>query len=311
MAATRTELDRRVEAVRRFNRFYTRQIGVLQEGLLHSPFSLTEARVLYELAHREKPTAAELGKELGVDAGYLSRILRGFRKEKLLEKRPSVADGRQSLLELTETGRKAFAALDSGSRSEIGSMIRVLSAADQRRLVGSMQAIEGVLGARAGGSAPYLLRAHQPGDMGWVVRRHAVLYAQEYGWDEQFEAFVAGIVAHFLERFDAKRERCWIAEQNGENAGSVFLVRQSKTVARLRLLLVEPEARGFGIGGRLVGECVRFARQAGYRTIALWTNDVLDAARHLYEKAGFRRVRREPHHSFGHDLVGETWELKL
>ena len=311
MAATGTELDRRVEAVRRFNRFYTRQIGVLQEGLLHSPFSLTEARVLYELAHREKPTAAELGKELGVDAGYLSRILRGFRKGKLLEKTPSVADGRQSLLELTETGRKAFAALDSGSRSEIGSMLRVLSAANQRRLVGSMQAIEGVLGARAGGSAPYLLRAHQPGDMGWVVRRHAVLYAQEYGWDEQFEAFVAGIVARFLERFDAKRERCWIAEHNGENAGSVFLVRQSKTVARLRLLLVEPEARGFGIGGHLVGECVRFARQAGYRTIALWTNDVLDAARHLYEKAGFRRVRREPHHSFGHDLVGETWELKL
>jgi DNA-binding MarR family transcriptional regulator/N-acetylglutamate synthase-like GNAT family acetyltransferase len=311
MAATETELDRRIEAVRRFNRFYTRQIGVLQEGLLHSPFSLTEARVLYELAHREKPTAAELGKELGIDAGYLSRILRGFRKGKLLEKRPSAADGRQSLLQLTETGREAFAALDARSRSEIGSMLRVLPAADQRRLVGSMHAIEGVLGARGGGSAPYLLRTHQPGDMGWVVQRHGLLYAQEYGWDEKFEALVAGIVARFLERFNAKRERCWIAERNGENAGSVFLVRQSKTVARLRLLLVEPEARGCGIGGRLVDECVRFARQAGYRTIALWTNDVLDAARHLYEKAGFQRVRREPHHSFGHDLVGETWKLKL
>lgn len=305
------EFDQSVEAVRRFNRFYTKQIGVLQDGLLSSPFSLTEARVLYELAHRDKPTASEFGKELGLDAGYLSRILRGFEKRGLVEKGPSETDGRQSLLWLTEQGREAFAPLDARSRDEIGAMLDNLSAAQQGRLTEAMRTIEALLGARPDSKAPYLLRPHQPGDMGWVVSRHGVLYAREYGWDERFEALVAEIAAAFIRTFDPKRERCWIAEKDGENVGSVFLVAQSETVAKLRLLLVEPEARGLGIGARLVDECVRFARQAGYRKITLWTNDVLHAARHIYQRAGFQLVHEEPHHSFGHDLNGQTWELTL
>ena len=304
-------LDARVEATRRFNRFYTRRIGVLQEGLLQSPFSLAEARVLYELAHREQPRAAELGKELGLDAGYLSRILRGLRKRGLVDRQPSPADGRTNLLGLTRRGKAAFATLDERSRQEIGAMLGALPPRGQARLVEAMSAIEELLGGARRPAAPYLLRPHQPGDMGWVVHRHGVLYAQEYGWDERFEGLVAEIVARFVKRFDAKRERCWIAEQDGEIVGSVFLVRQSRTVARLRLTLVEPKARGMGIGTRLVGECIRFARQAGYATITLWTNSVLRAARHIYEQSGFRLVHEEPHTSFGHDLVGETWDLTL
>ena len=302
-------LEGRVEATRRFNRFYTRRIGVLQEGLLRSPFSLAEARVLYELAHRERPRAAELGQELGLDAGYLSRILRGLRG--LVDRRPSPADGRTNLLGLTRRGKAAFATLDGRSRQEIGAMLAALPSRGQGRLVDAMAAIEELLGGARRPAVPYLLRSHQPGDMGWVVHRHGVLYAQEYGWDERFEGLVAEIVARFVKRFDPKRERCWIAEQDGEIVGSVFLVRQSRTVARLRLMLVEPKARGMGIGTRLVGECIRFARQAGYTTITLWTNSVLRAARHIYEQSGFRLVHEEPHTSFGHDLVGETWDLKL
>jgi DNA-binding MarR family transcriptional regulator/N-acetylglutamate synthase-like GNAT family acetyltransferase len=306
-----SDLERRIEVVRRFNRLYTRRIGVLHEGYLDSPFSLTEVRVLYELAHREKATASELGKELGLDAGYLSRILRGFRQRGLIADKPSEADGRQRLLWLTEQGQAVFAPLHARSRDEIGAMLRALSPAEQHRLVEAMRTIEGLLGARPEHELPYLLRPHGPGDMGWVVHRHGVLYAQEYGWDEQFEALVASIVAKFIQHFDPKRERCWIAERDGEIAGSVFLVSQSKTVAKLRMLLVEPKARGLGIGTRLVDECVRFARAAGYRKIVLWTNSVLVAARHMYEQAGFRLVHAEPHHSFGHDLIGETWELQL
>ena len=304
-------LEARVEATRRFNRFYTRRIGVLQEGLLQSPFSLAEARVLYELAHREGPRAAELGKELGLDAGYLSRILCGLRKRGLVDRRPSPADGRTKLLALTRRGKAAFATLDERSRQEVGAMLAALPLRGQGRLVEAMGAIEELLGGGRRAAVPYLLRSHQPGDMGWVVHRHGVLYAQEYGWDERFEGLVAEIVARFVKRFDAKRERCWIAEQGGEIVGSVFLVKQSRTVARLRLMLVEPKARGMGIGTRLVGECIRFARQAGYARITLWTNSVLRAARHIYEQSGFRLVHEEPHTSFGHDLVGETWELKL
>ena len=306
-----TGFDARVAAVRRFNRFYTKQIGLLHEGYLESPFSLSEVRVLYELAHREKPTAAELGRELGLDAGYLSRILRGFERRHLVERTASKADGRQSHLALTKRGRAAFAPLQARSHSDIGAMLGKLSGADQKRVLEAMNTIEGRLGARPEGTTAYVLRPHQPGDMGWVVHRHGALYAQEYGWDEQFEALVASIVAEFIQHYDPKRERAWIAEKDGEIVGSVFLVRQSATVAKLRLLLVEPRARGLGIGARLVGECVRFARQAGYRKIMLWTNSVLHAARHLYEEAGFHLVREEPHHSFGHDLVGETWELTL
>jgi DNA-binding MarR family transcriptional regulator/GNAT superfamily N-acetyltransferase len=304
-------LDGRVAAIRRFNRFYTRRIGVLDEGLLRSPFSLAEARVLYELANREEPTAADLGKDLGLDPGYLSRILAGLRRRGLVARRASQEDGRRSMLSLTGRGRRAFATLDGRSRRQVGAMLEGLSAADQDRLVAASGTVERLLGGAAEPHGPYVLRHHQPGDMGWVAHRHGVLYAQEYGWDETFEALVASIVARFVQRYDARRERCWIAERDGEIVGSVFLVKRSPTVAQLRLLLVEPSARGLGLGHRLVQECVRFARRAGYRKMMLWTNDVLHAARRIYEENGFLLVRQGKHRSFGHDLVEQTWELKL
>jgi DNA-binding MarR family transcriptional regulator/N-acetylglutamate synthase-like GNAT family acetyltransferase len=305
------EIEGRVEAVRRFSRFYTQKIGVLQERLLKSPFSLTEGRVIYELGQRENATASALAADLGLDPGYLSRILRSFRQRGLVHRERSAADARQSLLRLTTPGQKAFAALNARSRSEITTLLGALSGADQGRLVTALQTVETLMGARPERRAPYILRPHQPGDMGWIVHRHGALYAQEYGWDERFEALVAGIVAEFIERFDPKKERCWIAEMEGEVVGAVLLVRKSATVAKLRLLLVEPTARGHGIGRRLVEECIRFARQAGYRRITLWTNSILLAARHLYEQAGFTLVREERHKSFGQNLVGETWELTL
>jgi DNA-binding MarR family transcriptional regulator/GNAT superfamily N-acetyltransferase len=308
-------LTRRVAALRRFNRFYTRRIGVLGAGLLESPFSLTEVRVLYELANREEPSAAEIGRELGLDPGYLSRILRGLRKRKLLATRAAPGDRRRTLLALTDEGRAVFAQLDQRSSTEIEVMLRTLSGDRQRQLLGAMESIEQLLGGSPehvpSSREPYLLRAPEPGDLGWVVHRHGVLYAQEYGWDERFEALVAGVVADFVRTFDSHRERCWIAEREGEVVGSVFLVRDSDDVAKLRLLLVEPSARGLGIGSRLVGECVRFARQANYRTLTLWTNDVLDSARRIYEAEGFRLVKSEPHELFGQGLIGQTWELTL
>lgn len=308
---TTITLAQHVEAVRRFNRFYTKQIGVLTDGYLSTPFSLTEARVIYELAHQETTTATELGNELGLDAGYLSRILRNFTKQGLIDKQPSPNDGRQSLVRLTEQGQAAFATLNARSHADFEIMLGKLSTEEQRRLVEAMRTIEQLLSDQLVHQVPYILRPHQPGDMGWVVHRHGVLYAQEYGWDEQFEALVATIVAEFIQRYDPKRERCWLAEMNGEVVGSVFLVKKSDSVAKLRLLLVEPNARGFGIGTRLIDECIRFARLAGYATITLWTNSVLIAARRLYEHAGFSLVQAEPHHSFGHDLIGETWELDV
>jgi DNA-binding MarR family transcriptional regulator/N-acetylglutamate synthase-like GNAT family acetyltransferase len=306
----RDSLPQRVEAVRRFNRFYTEQISLLHEELLLSPFSLTEARVLYELAHREKPTATELAKELGLDVGYLSRILRGFKKRGLIKKKLSDSDARQSFLSLSERGNEAFGALNTRAAAEIARLLSELPIIGQNRLIEAMHAIEELLGGKPERTS-YLLRPHQPGDMGWIVHRHGVLYAQEYGWDEQFEALVAGIVAEFIQRYDPQRERCWIAEQDGDIVGSVFVVNQSMKVARLRLLLVEPRARGQGLGGRLVSECLKFARQVGYRKVTLWTSSALRAARHLYESAGFRLVHQEPHHSFGHDLIAETWDLTL
>jgi len=308
---TETHFGQRVAAVRHFNRFYTRQIGVLREKPYQSDFSLTEVRVLYELAHREKPTAAELSKDLGLDAGYLSRMLAGFGKRGWLKKKACAADGRQSLLSLTGRGRKILAPLDARSREEVGKILGGLSAAEQSQLVDAMHTIEKLLGDQSGQSSACIIRPHQPGDMGWVVHRHGALYAQEYGYDERFEALVAEIVAKFVQKFDAKRERCWIAEKDGEIVGFVFLVKHSKTVAKLRLLLVEPAARGLGIGKRLVDECVRFARQVGYRKITLWTQSSLHAARGIYEKAGFRLVGQKKHHSWGHDLVAETWDLVL
>jgi DNA-binding MarR family transcriptional regulator/GNAT superfamily N-acetyltransferase len=305
------DLAPRVESVRRFNRFYTKQIGLLSEHVLKSHFSLAEARVIYELAQREKATATELGGELGLDAGYLSRLLAAFKKRGLISRKPSETDGRQSFIWLTEKGRKAFAELNAHSRNEIESLINRLSPADRNRLTEAMRVIEELLGAQPEQKIPYIIRPHQPGDMGWVAHRHGVIYNEEYGWDEEFEALVAEIAAKFIRNYDPKRERCWIAERGGEIAGSVFLVKKSKTVAQLRLLLVEPSARGMGIGKRLVNECVRFARHTGYKKIMLWTNSALHAARHIYEEAGFRLAKEEPHHSFGHDLVGQNWELKL
>jgi DNA-binding MarR family transcriptional regulator/GNAT superfamily N-acetyltransferase len=307
----RSDEAQRVEAVRRFNRFYTKQIGVLHEELLQSPFSLTEARVLYELAHHENITASELAKDLGLDAGYLSRILRRFEYSGFLDRAPSPTDGRRSDLRLTQQGRDAFAPLDQRSHDEVVALLSRLSETGQERLLDAMRTIEAVFTPPSVAATPYLLRSPQPGDMGWIIHRHGVLYAQEYGWNEEFEALVAEITAKFWMNFAPKRERCWIAERDGEIVGSVFLVRQSDEVAKLRLLLVEPSARGLGIGTRLVDECIRFARQAGYTTITLWTNDVLRAARHIYEKAGFRLVSEGPHHSFGHDLVEQTWDLAL
>jgi DNA-binding MarR family transcriptional regulator/GNAT superfamily N-acetyltransferase len=303
-----------ISAVRRFNRFYTRQIGVLGEGLLKSPFSLTEVRVLYEIAHRKLTNATALCQELGLDPGYLSRILSNLEKRALVSKSASQSDGRQSLLQLTTRGRKTFAALDARQSAEVASMLRAVAPAGQSRLVQAMRTIETSLGAPSGTDTkiPYILRSHQPGDMGWVVHRHGVLYSQEYGYDEQFEALVAEIVAKFIQHFDPRRERCWIAERDGEIVGSVFLVKKSKTVAKLRLLLVEPSARGLGIGKRLVDECLRFARQAGYKKMVLWTQSELPAARHIYQEAGFKLAREEPHRSWGRDdLVSQTWELEL
>ena len=309
---TTTRSEQTIPAVRGFNRFYTRQIGVLCEGLLKSPFSLAEVRVLYELAHRRQPTASELCKQLGLDPGYLSRILRGLEKRRLVRKSASQADGRQSLLGLTARGKDTFATLDARQSAEVATMLRPLSAARQSRLVQAMHVIEELLDAAPAPKTPYILRSHQPGDMGWVVHRHGVLYAQEYGYDEHFEALVAEIVARFIQHFDAKHERCWMAEREGEIVGSVFLVKKSQTVAKLRLLLVEPSARGLGIGKRLVGECLRFARQVGYKKIVLWTQSELPAARHIYQEAGFRLVQQKKHRSWGReDLVSEIWELKL
>ncbi len=305
------ELETRTDAIRRFNRFFTRQIGVLREGLLHSPYSLTEARILFEIAHRKDLTASDLSRELGLDPGYLSRILARLEQQGLIDKVRSETDARQRLLSLTPDGKDAFSLLDNRSREEVAEMLSGLSEGDQRRLLEAMKTIESILDKGFKFSEPFFLRPHEPGDMGWVVHRHGVLYAQEYGWDERFEALVAQIVADFVNNFDPAKERCWIAEMNGEIVGCVFVVKASDTVAKLRLLLVEPKARSLGLGTRLVEECIRFARRSGYKTLTLWTNSVLDAARRIYEKQGFKLVEEEKHHSFGHDLLGQNWELAL
>jgi DNA-binding MarR family transcriptional regulator/N-acetylglutamate synthase-like GNAT family acetyltransferase len=308
--------DPYVEAMRRFSRFYTRKIGLLQEEFLGTDFSLTEGRVLYELAHKRESTAAAVGAALALDAGYLSRILSSFVKKKLITKTASPTDRRQSILTLTERGRKAFAPLEARSSEQVGKMIATLPESKKRQLVDAMQTVENLL--RSGGveterakPSGYLLRPPQVGDLGWIVHRQGALYWQEYGYDERFEALCAEIVAKFVQNLDAKREQCWIAEKDEEIVGSVFLVKESEKTAKLRLLYVEPSARGLGIGARLVAECVRFARQAGYEKIVLWTQSELDAARHVYEKAGFRVVEKKEHHSFSKDLTAEVWELAL
>jgi DNA-binding MarR family transcriptional regulator/GNAT superfamily N-acetyltransferase len=317
------ESERRIANIRRFNRFYTQKIGVLQEGLLDSTYSLAQVRILYELAHwrgghgprsAPPPSARRLAVRLGLDEGYLSRLLRGFEKQRLIARKPSSDDGRENVLSLTPRGRKAFAPLDARSRKEVAAMLAPLSGRDCSRLAAAMTTIEQVLEPRSPPvteAGAYTLRALRPGDIGWVAHRHGVLYAEEYGYDQRFEALVAEIAARFVRDFDSERERCWIAEAGGERLGCVFLVSKTRTVAKLRLLLVEPAARGLGLGERLVDECIAFARQAGYRKIALWTQSELLAARRIYERRGFRRVAEEPHRSFGRDLVAETWELRL
>ena len=301
-----------VAAVRGFNRFYTNRIGVLQEGLLGSAFTLAEGRVLYEIAHREQPTATEIGRALDLDAGYLSRILRGFLDRRLVRRTRARDDARRAHLSLTPRGRAAFAALNRQSTTDVSRMLRPLSPDGRQDLVRSMRTIERLLGDAPPSTSAAVLRGPRAGDLGWIVHRHGVLYAREWRYNEEFEALVAEIVAAFVQHRRPVRERCWVAELDGEVAGSVFLVEASKTVAKLRLLYVEPWARGHGIGARLVDACVRFARQAGYRTITLWTQSELDAARRLYERAGFTVSARKRHDSFGRKgLVAETWDLKL
>ncbi|MFX1513208.1 MAG: GNAT family N-acetyltransferase [Promethearchaeota archaeon] len=306
-----SSLDSRIKAIRHFNRFYTRQIGVLREGLLHTSFSLTEARVVFELAHNKNLTASQLCIELGLDPSYLSRIFSRLEQKKLITRIQSDKDARQRFVNLTTKGQEAFSLLDNRSSEEITALLNDLNETEQKKLLKAMHTIENILDKKFKFSEPFFLRPHKPGDMGWVTHRHGNLYAQEYGWDEQFEALVAQIVSEFIKNYNPKRERCWIAEMGDEIVGSVFVVQASETEAKLRLLLVEPKARGIGLGSRLVEECIRFARQCGYQKLILWTNNVLVEARSIYIKKGFRLVAEEEHHSFGHDLIGENWELIL
>jgi DNA-binding MarR family transcriptional regulator/GNAT superfamily N-acetyltransferase len=307
-----TNEDDAVADIRRFNRFYTRYIGVVNSNVLKTDFSLAEARVLYELANRETPTATEVGKTLGLDPAYLSRILRAHLRRGLIARERSAADGRQALLKLTAKGRKAFGTLDTRSRDQVEQMLASLPAGGPARILGAMRTIEELLGERpAARVRPYILRPPQPGDMGWVTARHGVIYAQEYGWDETFEGMVAEICGEFVKKFDPKKERCWIAEQDGQNVGSIFLVKKTATVAKLRLLVVEPSARGSGIGRRLVTECVRHAQQVGYRKMTLWTQSHLHPARKLYQEAGFQLTKSWAVNSWGKDMVSETWDLDL
>ncbi|UUP16281.1 bifunctional helix-turn-helix transcriptional regulator/GNAT family N-acetyltransferase [Nitratireductor thuwali] len=303
--------DEQIAAVRAFNRFYTRQVGLLGESVLKGGFSLTEMRILYELAHRQCLTATELGGDLGLDAGYLSRILKKFAKQGLLERRASADDGRQFLLTLTGEGHRAFAPLDRASREQMADLLAPLLPHEREKLVSAMETIRRMLEPAADRQVSYILRPLRVGDLGWITHRQAILYHQEYGWNEDYEALAARILSEFVENFDPRHEVAWVAERNGEVAGSVFVVRDTAAVAKLRLLYVEPAARGLGIGRRLVGECIGFARAKGYEELTLWTNDVLVSARHLYQSVGFALVKEEKHHSFGKDLVGQTWTLRL
>jgi len=304
-------LDSVTEQVRVFNRFYTRQIGLLREGLLDTPYSLTQARILYELGARTAVRSSDLVRDLALDAGYLSRLLKNLERQGMVKRTASKSDGRVQHLAMTAKGRREFGCLNARSRAQIDELLSRVPEARQRQLVDSMATIRDVLEPPANTAPSIELRPHQPGDIGWVVARHGEIYAQEYQWDATFEGLVAEIAGKFLLHFDPKRERCWIAERNGQRAGCVFLVKQAKTVAKLRLLLVEPSARGSGIGSRLVDECVAFARRAGYKKITLWTNDVLHAARRIYQRAGFGLVKEEHHSSFGQDLVGQFWEKRI
>jgi DNA-binding MarR family transcriptional regulator/GNAT superfamily N-acetyltransferase len=308
------ERQRRIAAMRRFNRFYTRQIGVLRKTYLESPYSLGEARILYEVAQARSPTASDVGRALDLDAGYLSRVLRSLERNGLIERMVSTRDARQSHLALSARGKRAFAPLERRSQRNTGAMLDKLAPTDQSRLISAMSTVERLL---SGGEREmpahrrYVLRAPRPGDFGWIVKRHAELYALEYGWTEPFEGVCAQIVAEFVNKFDKTRERCWIAEMDGENVGSIILAKETESVARVRLLLLDPKARGLGLGARLVDECITFARRTGYKKMTLWTHRVLVAARHIYENAGFKLTRSERHRSWGKPVVGEHWDLAL
>jgi DNA-binding MarR family transcriptional regulator/GNAT superfamily N-acetyltransferase len=318
-----------IASIRKFNRFYSQLIGTLNEGLLESELSLAEARVLYEIAKRNEPTASEIAADLNLDMGYLSRILRSFSTAKLIRRHRSKTDGRQAILSLTPAGQRQFKLLNERSSEQVRQILKPLSPQQQTQLVGSMSAIESLLNRKQPVSSPITLRQHRPGDMGWVIERHGALYAQEYGWDQRFEALVARIAADFIDRYDPTCERCWIAERNGERLGCVFLVRDTESsasrktgvpsestrwgekTARLRMLLVEPSARGLGLGRTLVQQCTAFARTAGYRRIVLWTNSILDSARRIYEHEGFKLLREKPYSAFGKDLTSQDWQLDL
>jgi DNA-binding MarR family transcriptional regulator/predicted GNAT family N-acyltransferase len=300
-----------IASVRAFNRFYTRRLGVLDQHFGKSPFSLSEARVLYELAHHDDLAAKEIGIELGLDPGYLSRIVQSFDEKGLITRKPLPSDRRQVCLNLTAKGRQTFAKLNLNSQNEVAAMLAALSPGDARRLTGAMATIEDLLEPTETKRHPFLLRSHRVGDMGWVISRQATAYAEEYGWDIGYEALVAEICAEFIKNYDPAREHCWIAEAGGEPLGSVFLVKASDEVAKLRLLLVEKKARGLGVGRALVEQCIRSAREKGFKKMTLWTQSILVAARGIYQQAGFQRVGEEKHHSFGVDLVGEIWEMEL
>jgi DNA-binding MarR family transcriptional regulator/GNAT superfamily N-acetyltransferase len=304
-------LDSQVAAVRGFSRFYTRKLGIIEPKLLDSPWTLQEARIIYEIADRQTCTATDLAYALSLDAGFLSRTLRDLQERQIVARKPSKADRRATELTLTAKGRAAYAELDRRSRGVVAALLGGLDANDRAAIVNAMATIERTLEPPANAPASFLLRSHRPGDIGWVVSRHGAIYAQEYGWDISFEALVAEIAAQFIKSYDPAREHCWIAEVGGKPAGSIFLVKGSDDVAKLRLLLVEKEARGLGVGRALTEQCIRFAREAGYRSITLWTQSILVAARTIYQRAGFRLVKEEKHHSFGVDLVGETWEMEL
>jgi DNA-binding MarR family transcriptional regulator/GNAT superfamily N-acetyltransferase len=311
MAAPALPDAQHIAAVRRFNRFYTQKLGVLQPGWLDSPFSLTQARVLYEIRQRDGATATDIARDLDLDAGYLSRILRRFHRSGLIRRRVSAVDRRQSFLSMTARGAKAFAPLDQRAQKQVGALLARLSAPEQERLVSAMRAIEAMIAGKPKAAGEVILRDPRPGDLGWVVARHAELYLQEYGWAENFEGVCAQIVADFASNYDPNYDRGWIAEMDGRNVGSVFLVKDTARVARLRLLLVEPAARGRGLGARLIGECICFARERGYQSITLWTHSVLTTARRVYERAGFRLRSSEAKRNFGQDVVSEHWDLLL
>ena len=304
-------LQDQVAAVRNFSRFYTRKLGIIEPKLLDSPWTLQEARIIYEIAQHQSCTATDLAGALGLDAGFLSRTLQTLQRRQIVARKPSRTDRRVNELALTAKGRAAFAELDTRSRRAVAALLDGLEEEKRAAVVDAMSTIEQTLEPPPRKPAGFLLRSHRPGDIGWVVSRHGALYAREYGWDISFEAKVAEIAAQFIKSYDASREHCWIAEVGGEPVGSIFLVKASDEVAKLRLLLVEEKARGLGVGRALTEQCIRFAREAGYASITLWTQSILVAARGIYQCAGFRRVAEEKHHSFGVDLVGETWELTL